>query len=74
MEAVNLPTGLTMDSEGLITGTPTGANFVSGVRLQWSANIKNCSIRGFRSGGGIVSRGASNVHRMPLLGMDIICI
>ncbi len=63
-EAVNLPTGLSMDANGLISGTPTGANFVSGVDLNWSTNVKNCTIRGFRSGGGIYSKGASNVHRI----------
>lgn len=64
-EAVNLPTGLTMNSStGLITGTPTGATFTNGVRIQWSDNVKNCTIRGFRSGGGIYTKNPSNLHRI----------
>ena len=64
-EAVGLPTGLTLDpNTGLISGTPTGSTFVNGVRIQWSDSVKNCTIRGFRSGGGIYSKGASNIHRM----------
>lgn len=64
-EAINLPTGLSMDSSGLITGTPTGANFVNGVQIQWSDSVKDCAIRGFRSGGGIFSsKNPSNVHRI----------
>lgn len=64
-EAINLPTGLSMDSSGLIAGTPTGANFVNGVQIQWSDSVKDCAIRGFRSGGGIFSsKNPSNVHRI----------
>lgn len=61
--AINLPTGLTMDSAtGLITGTPTGANFVNGVEIRWSDSVKNCTIRGFKSGAGIYTKDPSNVH------------
>ena len=64
-EAIGLPTGLTMDpNTGVISGTPAGASYVDGIRIQWSCNVRNCSIRGFRSGGGIVSRSSSNVHRI----------
>lgn len=64
--AIGLPSGLSMDSvTGLISGTPTGANFVNGVRIQWSDSVKDCTIRGFRSGGGIYSSNSpSNVHRI----------
>ena len=61
---VNPPTGLTIDSNGVISGTPTGANFTNGVRLRWSCNVFDCSIRGFNSGAGIFSFQPSNVHRI----------
>jgi len=63
-ELVNPPTGLSIDSNGLITGTPVGANFVNGVRLQWSCSVLNLAIRGFNNGAGIFSQNPSNIHRI----------
>ena len=64
-KGIDLPTGLTIDSNtGIISGTPIGANYVDGVRIQWSGNVRTCAIRGFKSAAGIVSREASNVHKI----------
>ena len=64
IEAINLPTGLSIDNDLLITGTATGANFVDGIAINWSCNVIGCTIRGFVSGAGIVSRNQSNIHRI----------
>lgn len=61
---INAPTGLSIDSNGLITGTPVGANYTNGVRIQWSCSVRNLAIRGFNSGSGVFSEGASNIHRI----------
>ena len=60
----NAPTGLSINSDGLITGTPVGSNYVDGIRFTWSSAAKNLSIRGFLSGSGIYSVGRSNIHRI----------
>lgn len=66
--AVNLPTGLTINSQtGLISGTPTGANFTNGVRVQWSGALRNLAIRGFDAGAGVYSFLPSNIHRFDRL-------
>lgn len=59
-----LPTGLTVNSTGLISGTPVGGRFVDGVNCRWSASIDNCNIRGFMHGAGIKAHGPTNLHRV----------
>ena len=63
-EIINPPTGLSIDNTGLISGTPVGANYVNGVRLQWSCSVWNCTIRGFNNGAGVFSENPSNIHRI----------
>lgn len=64
-EGVSLPSGLSIDENtGLISGTPVGANYVQGVRVQWSDSVVDCAIRGFQNGAGIISTSASNLHRI----------
>jgi Pectate lyase superfamily protein/Right handed beta helix region/Putative Ig domain len=59
-----LPSGLSVSTTGLISGTPTGASFIDGVKLHWSASIDNCNIRGFVNGVGVKAHGPTNLHRV----------
>lgn len=57
-----LPTGLSVSSSGLISGTPTGGRFANGVSFQYGDKLANCTIRNFRDGAGMYFSGPTNVH------------
>ena len=61
--ARDLPTGLTMSSSGLISGTPTGGTFATGISLGWGCGFEWINIRNFKQGVGVNFIGPSNLHQ-----------
>lgn len=63
-KATALPTGLSMSTSGLISGTPSGARFANGVSFTWGTDLYQCNIRSFRAGAGVYIQGPSNVQHL----------
>lgn len=57
-----LPSGLTISTDGLISGTPVGGKYANGIGCEYSSKLFNFTVRNFRGGAGVVVDGPSNVH------------
>jgi hypothetical protein len=57
-----LPTGLSLSTSGLISGTPVGGRAANGISLSWSCKIANVLVRNFKNGSGIIINGPCNVN------------
>jgi hypothetical protein len=60
--AKSLPSGLTISSNGLISGTPVGGKYANGIASEWSGKIDNALARNFKGGAGFLFTGPTNVH------------
>ncbi len=60
--AKSLPSGLTISSNGLISGTPVGSKYSNGIASEWSGKIDNALARNFKGGAGFLFTGPTNVH------------
>lgn len=62
--AKSLPSGLSISTGGLISGTPVGGRYANGIGLEWIAKAHNFVVRNFKGGHGTVTAGPSNVHML----------